>query len=177
MRTDNFSPDFFIVTRLTCSKASKKLPFYLKKPQSKAFRGRKMRWESVTSTGKGWSRTIQAVKWYKKATKQGFCTAQCNLGFCYERGHGVKQDCKKAVRLYSLSAKQDHAEAQCILGYCYDSGLGIKQDYKKAVFWYQKAAAQGDTVARFNLGNCYRTGRGVMQDEKKSTRLYVGNAK
>ena len=34
----------------------------------------------------------EAVKWYKKAAKNGYVYAQYSLGWMYQRGEGVKQD-------------------------------------------------------------------------------------
>jgi TPR repeat protein len=61
------------------------------------------------------------VRLYSLAAEQGNASAQCNLGFCYENGTGVRKDPKEAVRLYSLSAEQGDASAQFNLGVCYVS--------------------------------------------------------
>ena len=47
-----------------------------------------------------------AVKWYRLSAKQGFASAQYNLGNKYREGQGVPQDYKTAVKWYKLSAKQ-----------------------------------------------------------------------
>ena len=48
----------------------------------------------------------EAVRWYRKAAKQGYAKAQCNLGVAYENGQGVKQDHDEAVRWYLKAAEQ-----------------------------------------------------------------------
>ena len=34
-------------------------------------------------------RDAEAVKWYRKAARQGYADAQSNPGFMYEKGRGV----------------------------------------------------------------------------------------
>ena len=53
----------------------------------------------------------EAVKWYKKTAAQGKVYAQNNLGYCYERGKGVKKDILEALKWYEKAAEQGHAEA------------------------------------------------------------------
>ena len=48
----------------------------------------------------------EAVRWYRKAAKQGYAKAQYNLGVAYENGQGVKQDHDEAVRWYLKAAEQ-----------------------------------------------------------------------
>ena len=36
----------------------------------------------------------------------GLSRAQCNLGYCYESGKGVKEDKARAVKLYRQAAEQ-----------------------------------------------------------------------
>ncbi len=33
---------------------------------------------------------VQAVSWYQKSAAQKYAIAQCNLGFCYETGCGMR---------------------------------------------------------------------------------------
>ena len=42
----------------------------------------------------------EAVKWYRKAAKQGHAEAQYKLGECYEFGDGVPQDYDEALKWY-----------------------------------------------------------------------------
>ena len=52
-----------------------------------------------------------------EAADDGDTEAQCNIGFCYRRGLGVKKDSCKAVEWYRMAAEQGHARAQNNLGY------------------------------------------------------------
>jgi TPR repeat protein len=51
------------------------------------------------------------VKWHHKAAEQGHAEAQYNLGFCYEKGKGVKQNYEKAEEWYRKAAAQGHEKA------------------------------------------------------------------
>ena len=77
----------------------------------------------------------------------GNANAQCTLGFCYHKGHGVEQSYTEAVKWYRKAAEQGDATAQHNLGFCYDKGRGVEQSYTEAVKWYRKAAEQGDADA------------------------------
>jgi TPR repeat protein len=50
----------------------------------------------------------EAVKWFRKAADQGDAKAQLNLGACYFRGEGVKQDKAEAVKWYRKAAEQGY---------------------------------------------------------------------
>ncbi|MBR0185914.1 MAG: sel1 repeat family protein, partial [Synergistaceae bacterium] len=90
----------------------------------------------------------EAVKWYHKATEQGYAPAQFNLGFMYCAGYGARQDYQEALKWYRKAAEQGNADAQTNLGAMYEDGEGVKQDKAEAVKWYRKAAKQGDTIAQ-----------------------------
>lgn len=74
----------------------------------------------------------------RKLAEQGYAEAQYVLGYMYDEGAGVPQDCKEAVRWYRKAAEQRYALAQDILGDMYDNcqGGGFPQDYCEAVGWY-----------------------------------------
>ena len=94
------------------------------------------------------------VDFLKAMAEKGHAIARRNLGYCYDGGQGVAQDCNKAVRLYRLAADQGYAVAQSNLGYCYAHGQGVAQDYGEAVRWYRLAADQGLAIAQRNLERC-----------------------
>ena len=114
----------------------------------------------------------KAVDCYRKAAEQGYATAQCNLGYMYETGHGVPQDYSEAVRWYRKAAEQGYANAQFNLGCMYDNGQGVPQDYGEAVRWYRKAAEQGNATAQYNLALMYKNGQGVPQDKGEARRWF-----
>ena len=86
---------------------------------------------------------MTAAYWYHAAAEKGNADAQCNLGYCYIQGKGVKKNESEAVRWYTLSAKQGNANAQYNLGICYENGRGVEKNESEAVRWYTLAAKQG----------------------------------
>lgn len=110
----------------------------------------------------------EAVKWYQKATEQGYARAQCNLGAMYYYGHGVEQSYEKAAEWYLKAAEQGLADAQYKLGVMYKYGWGVELSYEKAVEWVLKAAEQGLVDAQYILGDMYDNGTGVEQSDEKA---------
>ena len=53
----------------------------------------------------------EAVKWYRKATEQGFVAAQVNLAAMYYDGMGVPQDYAEAYVWESIAARSGDEEA------------------------------------------------------------------
>lgn len=114
----------------------------------------------------------EAVRWYRRAAKQGLADAQYALGICYVNGEGVPKDDGEAAYWYRQAAEQDHAGAQFMLGVLYEEGDGVPQDAAEAVRWYRRAAEQGDADAQYNLGVSYANGEGVPQDDVEAARWF-----
>ena len=114
----------------------------------------------------------KAFEYYTKAANQGNAQAQCNLGFCYDKGQGVAQSYTEAVKWYRKAADQGFARAQYNLGVSYEKGEGVAQSYTEAVKWYRKAADQGYASAQSNLGYCYKYGQGVAQSYTEAVKWY-----
>jgi len=55
--------------------------------------------------------TKEAVKWYRKAAKQGHVYAQAKFGLMYYEGEGVPQDDVKAHKWLNLAAAQGQQDA------------------------------------------------------------------
>lgn len=111
-----------------------------------------------------------AVEWYRLAADRGYAEAQCNLGWCYEKGQGVGQSWTEAARWYRLAADNGEKTAQCNLGWCYENGKGVAKDVYEAVKWYRKSATQGFARAQLNIGLCYHEGRGVATDYSEAAK-------
>lgn len=86
----------------------------------------------------------EALKWYKKAAKQGHFKAQFALGIIYDK----LQKYEKSVFWYQKAAEQGYVLAQYNLGVAYAIGQGVTKSIEQAREWYQKAAAQEDTDAQ-----------------------------
>ena len=55
-----------------------------------------------------------------------------NLGYLYEKGHGVLQNLELASSWYERAAQKGYAKAQNNLGSLHYSGKGVRQSYWKA---------------------------------------------
>ena len=115
----------------------------------------------------------KAIKWYKKAARQGHKFAQYNLGVCYANSRGVTEDCGVAAVWYSKAAEQGHAGARNNLGLLYLEGKGVDKNYATALDLFQKADAQGNMYSDWNLGRMYENGWGVTQDIYLAKRYYL----
>ncbi len=74
--------------------------------------------------------------------------ARCELGRCYDEGHGVVQDTKEAARLWNLAMAQSHVGAKFSLGHCYCAGTGVVEDETKGMRLIKQAADEGDPKAK-----------------------------
>ena len=111
---------------------------------------------------------------YEDAAEKGDSKAQYNLGVCYFKGDGVKQDFGKAVEWFKKSSEQGYGHAQCFLALCYTFGKGVKQDHAEALRLFREAAKKDIAEAQFNLGNFYETGKGgVTADVEKAKEWYL----
>jgi TPR repeat protein len=93
----------------------------------------------------------KAVELYRKAADMGNADAMCNLGFMYEKGHGVPQDYKKAGEFYRMAIEKGNATAMSNLGEFYRDGFGVKQDFAKAEELISQSLAKGFKGAEAEL--------------------------
>ena len=85
----------------------------------------------------------EAVRWFKKAAKQGHAAAQTNLARMYYKGQSVRQDYSEAVKWYRKSAEQGYTGAQYHLGEMYETGKGVPINLVMAHMFYNLAVANG----------------------------------
>ncbi len=120
-----------------------------------------------------------AFEWWLKAAEKGNANAMCNVGNCYERGYGVRQNYAKAEKWYLLSAEKNDHCACYSLGYFYEYGLSGVVDYDKAFEYYNKAwdmvtnnydKEHNGSIA-YDLARMYREGKGVEKDMEKAFEL------
>ena len=69
---------------------------------------------------------IKAVDDFTKAANQNNSYAECNIGFLYFKGYGVKQNYIKAFEFYTKAAEKNHSDALTNLGELYKNGKGVK---------------------------------------------------
>ena len=102
--------------------------------------------------------TLEAIKWYKRASEQKHVEALFTLGYIYQFGQEVPKDEKKALAYYLESAQLGHVEAQFNLGRLYQLSKSALQNNAEAIRWYALAVAQGHAGARINLETMANTG-------------------
>ncbi len=113
-----------------------------------------------------------AVKWWRRAARDGSVWGQFNLGLQYAEGNGVAQDWGWALYWYQCAAKGGDDFAWCNLGKCYWDGKGVSKDEKKAYRLMKRASDAGNAIARLNLGYMYCFGECVRKNGKKAFRYY-----
>ncbi|MBQ2496180.1 MAG: sel1 repeat family protein, partial [Prevotella sp.] len=80
---------------------------------------------------------------YRKKAYEGDTKAMNNLGVCYERGYGVRENCEMAFEWYMKAASLDDVYGCFNVAECYYHGKGVAQDLQEAFQWYLKAAEKG----------------------------------
>jgi hypothetical protein len=116
-----------------------------------------------------------AVRWYKKAVKNGYDEAIYNLALCYAHGKGTPKNERKAFHLNQRAAMMGHVWASCNLGVMYAKGVGSKSNPVLAVRWWREAAQKGDTRAQYNLGSSYVDGFGARRNRRLGA-IWLGKA-
>ncbi len=92
----------------------------------------------------------KAFKLWLEAAELGDALAQCNAGYAYLYGEGVKKNYEKAVYWLQKGVDQNHAAAMTNLGLCYSQGWGVPKDNQKALDLYKKAIQLGSETAQKN---------------------------
>ncbi|MBI1215130.1 MAG: hypothetical protein GC185_04835 [Alphaproteobacteria bacterium] len=114
----------------------------------------------------------EAIKWYKKASAQGFFMADRELGFIYAIGLGVRKDFRESARWLKRAAKAGEPMSQAVLGTMYENGTVLARDLDTAFALYQAAAKKGDRLALYHLGRCYEQGLGTAPDAAEAMKDY-----
>ncbi len=89
--------------------------------------------------------TKSAEEWFLKAAQQDHTTAQLWLGYMYDKGWGVPENCAEAERWFCAAATQGNVEAMRLLG---DLMSNRMLDDFAAEKWYRLAAVSGDEAAQ-----------------------------
>lgn len=115
----------------------------------------------------------EAMKWYKKAGKQGHADAQERLGDMYYRGEGVAKNYAEAMKWYRKTAEQGNLRAQKKLAEIFFKGDGVPKNYTEALKWYQKAAEQGDDEAQYETAFMHLRGQGGRKNYGEAARWFA----
>lgn len=89
-----------------------------------------------------------AERLFRIAAEGGDIAAMANLGLLHLRGHGVKQNTRKAIQLFKQASDSGNVVATENLAEIYARGLGVDEDPTRARGWYERALAQGSTNAQ-----------------------------
>ena len=82
-----------------------------------------------------------------KLANNGYPLAECQVGYFYLDGLGVKKDLSKALYWTTRAADHGDRDGQYNLAWFYENGIGVDTDIKKAQYWYKKAALQNHDLA------------------------------
>lgn len=98
----------------------------------------------------------KAVRWHRKAAKQGHAKAQAHLGELLATGQGVGEvNYVEAIKWMQMAADQGQGMAQLFLATIYSEGAGlsIPKDYVKGYMWLNIADASGENVDNRDITN------------------------
>jgi len=71
-----------------------------------------------------------------------------NLGSCYLRGYGCKQDREMAFLCFKSAAEAGHPEGMDNMSNCYKFGYGVNRDDERSLYWMMRGrATRGDKAA------------------------------
>ena len=131
---------------------------------------------------------VAAMKWCRRAAKQGYADAQYSLATMYKNGRGVAEDPVEAVKWARLAAEQGHVFGQISVALGYLSGSGGVQDSAEGAKWFSLAAEHdvlaelmqeielttepAEFVLQYVLGAMYDFGLGVREDDAEAARWY-----
>lgn len=122
--------------------------------------------------GTAWNVKAASIESLRKKAEAGDVTAQCDLGYAYEKGNGVTVDYKAALQWYRKAAEQNLPAGLNNVGSIYASGLGVPKDDAEAIKWFRKAAERGFMPAQNTLGILIAEGRGTPADLAEAYKWY-----
>jgi TPR repeat protein len=115
---------------------------------------------------------ITAFEWYQRSAEQGFAPAQHMVSGCYQFGHGVDVDPKKAKAWELKAAHAGFAPAQLGVAFMYREGIGAAKNLSSSFRWNMEAAKKGNADAACQVAGMYELGEGVARDEKAALDWY-----
>ena len=86
--------------------------------------------------------------YFRRASARRDPNGFINLGTCYLRGFGCRQDMAMAFSCFLAAAEMGHPEGMDNVSACYQFGHGIKKDNDLSLLWAMRGrAARGDEAA------------------------------
>ena len=90
----------------------------------------------------------KSYEFFRKAAVQRDSNALINLGTCYLRGFGCKQDMALAFSCFQAAAELGHPEGMDNVSACYQFGHGIQKNAELSLLWAMRGrATRGDEAA------------------------------
>ena len=115
---------------------------------------------------------VHAFRLFEKIAEQAGAEAQNGLACCYDKGHGVKRNPKKAYYWFKKAANSGFPLAIYNLGKLYEYGRGVQKNLKEAFSCYVTALTKGIWEVDMKIGLFYEKGWGVDRDYKKAAECY-----
>ena len=110
------------------------------------------------------------------STDMSNATLQMWVGYCSDKGKGIRKDIAKAFEWYKKAAKNGNVWSMNQLGLKYERGEGTDKNLELAVRWYRAAAEKGHKYAQYNLGDMYECGKGTDKDLEEAAKWYRKSA-
>ena len=86
--------------------------------------------------------------YFRQAALQRDANGFINLGTCYLRGFGCRQDMAMAFSCFQAAAELGHPEGMDNMSACYQFGHGVRKDNERCLYWAMRGrAARGDEAA------------------------------
>lgn len=90
----------------------------------------------------------KSFEFFNRAAAKRDANGFINLGTCYLRGFGCKQDMAMAFACFKAAAEAGHPEGMDNMSACYQFGYGVKKDNELCLYWAMRGrAARGDEAA------------------------------
>lgn len=90
----------------------------------------------------------KSFSYFQKAVAKRDPNGYVNLGTCYQRGYGCKQDLRLAFYCFKAAADVGHPEGMDNMAECYRFGYGVEKDLRLSLVWAMRGrAARGDKAA------------------------------
>jgi uncharacterized protein len=114
----------------------------------------------------------KCMRWYRKASAQGFSVSMSNLAINYENGTGLPKDPQKAREMYQQAIHAGLGSAASSLGFLLEKTGTTPEDQIRATALYRSAAEWGSDWGQNNYAVSLREGNGVDKDEALSVRWF-----
>ena len=118
---------------------------------------------------------VEAAKYARMASDQGFVKGQTQLGIAYLRGLGVEQDSKEGLRLVALAADQGDEAMQLQAAKLYHQGVGTEANSVEAARYYRLAMEQGNRSAHYLHAVLTMNGGVEPTDVEEYQRLFISS--